>query len=366
MSLAVYDNDKTIFKFLNPDSNDKLSDLSKSQLDDLLMYLDKYYLEYRDYIGLAETDTFGIEIEMENFKGYLKEFYQFQQEIDKIVGNNKWEVKNDITLHFGREVSSEILTDSQINWEHIKGVCGLSRENAEIDVNCGGHIHCGAHILGGNVLYWYRFFKIWSIYENVIYRFGYGEYLTHRPNIVSHAQPCASFYNETLKLIEDKLDWEMCRALWCLKGGYSVDSGFLKKMGLSFWHMLCDENYDVYEDYNKMTKYCTVEARAFNGTLNEIIWQNNINFIIKLMLYCKSDKFDDDILNRRKTKVEDLFSDIWAYSEIYNEQAVELCDLIFDNNLDKLYFLRQYFKSFDVSHEPFVREKGFTVLTKRQ
>lgn len=34
------------------------------------------------------------------------------------------------------------------------------------------------------------------------------------------------------------------------------------------------------------------------------------------------------------------------YDEIYLEQALELCDMIFTNNFNKVYFLRQYLKSF--------------------
>ena len=33
------------------------------------------------------------------------------------------------------------------------------------------------------------------------------------------------------------------------------------------------------------------------------------------------------------------------------DQALELCDMIFTNNLDKVYFLRQYLKSFQVCRE---------------
>ena len=40
---------------------------------------------------------------------------------------------------------------------------------------------------------------------------------------------------------------------------------------------------------------------------------------------------------------------IYSYNQIYLEQALELCDMIFDNNLDKIYFLRQYLKSFETT-----------------
>ena len=36
----------------------------------------------------------------------------------------------------------------------------------------------------------------------------------------------------------------------------------------------------------------TIEFRSSNGTLNEIIWQNNVNFFTKMLLSCASDNFD--------------------------------------------------------------------------
>ena len=37
-----------------------------------------------------------------------------------------------------------------------------------------------------------------------------------------------------------------------------------------------------------------------------------------------------------------------VYNEIYIEQSLELCDMIFSNNLDKIYFLKQYLKQLKV------------------
>ena len=124
--------------------------------------------------------------------------------------------------------------------------------------------------------------------------------------------------------------------------------------------MLADNNYDIYEDFNKMTDGCTIELRVPNGTLDEIVWQNYINFFIKMILYCKSKNFDDDILNRRYKSVYNLFGNLDSYSKIYLDQALEFCDMIFNNNLDKLYFLRQYIKSFEITDKPFIKAKKFT------
>ena len=113
----------------------------------------------------------------------------------------------------------------------------------------------------------------------------------------------------------------------------------------------------------------TIEFRSPNGTFNSIIWQNNVNFLVKLMLYCKSDKFNEGLINSKisymkkvslDSDTRDSFFSFNKYSWIYIDQAIELADLIFDNNEDKIYFLRQYIKSYGVSGKPLVRAKRFT------
>lgn len=39
--------------------------------------------------------------------------------------------------------------------------------------------------------------------------------------------------------------------------------------------------------------------------------------------------------------------DKMKYSEVNIEEALEFVDLVFDNDLDKVYFLRQYIKNYD-------------------
>lgn len=361
MGEDIHENDRTIFKYLDPKRNDMLSEFSKSQINELLMYLDRYYLEYRDNVGICQDVTFGIEIEMENMVNWsLSQFDKFQQGINEIVGNDKWITKNDWTLFRGREISSEILIDSDNNWNKIKKVCEFSRNCAEIGTKTAAHVHVGSQVFGNNPLYLYRFCKMWSIYENVIYRFGYGEYLSHRVGILNYAKASAGLLNDRLPILKDKVNSEFYDMILAIKpSNISFDS--FKYYGISFWRLYCDNNFDRYDDYNKINNGCTYEYRAPNGTHDEIIWQNLVLFIVKLMLYCKSDNFNDDILDSRKIQIVSMFDNLDAYSDIYLDQAIELCDMIFDNNIDKLYFLRQYFKSFEVVNKPFVKARKFTV-----
>ena len=119
--------------------------------------------------------------------------------------------------------------------------------------------------------------------------------------------------------------------------------------------------------YDSIGEMRTIEFRSPNGTFNPIIWQNNVNLLVHLFMYAKSDKFNEDkIMKRMKMMLEDnVSSKIYKYSRIYNGQAIELADMIFDNNLDKIYFLRQYVKDGNVSNMTLVKSETFTRIKSK-
>lgn len=358
MNKIIQENDRTIFNYLDPKRNDRLSDLSESQIMDLMAYLDLYYLECRDSLAFpSDVDlTFGTEIEMEYFKGGFCEKRLFQSGINDIVGNKKWICKEDWSLRSGYEVASDVLRDVPKTWAELDNILSFVSKYGIVGETCSSQVHVGSQILGENPLWWWRFFKLWSIYENVIYRFCYGDYLTHRPKIEEYARPAASFFQSRLDVMSKHLDDGVLKMLQSINPG-RMSEIYLNRFGISYCRMLGDENYNHFSDFNKFNLRCTVELRVPNPDFDVVIRQNLVNFIIKFILYCKRDDFDDDILDRRKIEVASIFSSIDAYSDIYLEQAVELADLIFDNNLDKVYFLRQYIKSFEKGTKPFVRAK---------
>lgn len=83
-----------------------------------------------------------------------------------------------------------------------------------------------------------------------------------------------------------------------------------------------------------------------------------------MLEYASSSKFDLDIVLNRCADLNGDLITLSKYKGVYLDQAIELCDLIFDNNLDKIYFLRQYLKSYEIGNSPleearpFVRELG--------
>lgn len=347
-------NDK-IFEYLNIYSNDNLSKMNISDQINILFQIKQYSLELRNILNISNNITFGLEIEFENAKRNI-----IESELLKQYKTGIWPVVNDESLYNGGEINSPILTDTINTWTDLEEICTIVSKNAYVLDNTGGHIHIGMNILGNNPKYWANFVKLWMAYENIIFRFLYGEYTTPRNNILNQARPISKDLIDKLESgritnYENKLN-----ASYIIK---LLDSGesFIerRKRSINFTNI---SNIDPYKyDYNQFMQ--TIEFRSPNGSFNPIIWQNNINLLIKLLLYAKSDNFDEEtIINRIKLLKEDnIPSNIYKYSRIYNEQLLELCDLIFTNNLDKIYFIRQYYKDGTVSSNSLTKSKKFTI-----
>ena len=90
---------------------------------------------------------------------------------------------------------------------------------------------------------------------------------------------------------------------------------------------------------SSMQKDNTIEFRGANSSDKAIIWQNNVNAVTKLMLAASKDLIDEEKLDYR------LVEEPASSNNFFN--SLELIDTIFDNNLDKIYFLKQYTKTFN-------------------
>ena len=264
----------------------------------------------------------------------------------------------DGSLSNGSEIISPILNDSMDSWIDLRSVCDIVRNNAYILDNSSGHIHIGTHILGNNPKYWRNFAILWATYENVIFRFLYGEYASGRSCILKYASPISKDFIDKLDRIEDRAKMINANPMFRLFDNGEEPEKIRRRKSVNFTNVSRLQPY-IYDWVYEMN---TVEFRSPNGTLNPVIWQNNVNLITKLILYCKSDKFNEEIIFKRMKEInnDNIPSNIYKYSRIYMEQAIELADMIFDNNLDKIYFLRQYLKDGSVTNKHLVRSKEFT------
>lgn len=307
--------------FIDSTKNDKISYLRGLDLQELIVQIENYYLEYRDTLNLINDVTFGTEIEYEGIDRY---------HTDKFIENKEeWRSKGDGSLNSGGEIISPVLTDQIKTWQELKEICSFLKQKKVITTgNAAGHVHVGAHILGNDCNKWIKFIKLYIIYEHIIFRFIYGDKINLRKKGIEYAKPIADdLYAILHKIIKIKDVRELSNLL--------PDH---KYQAINF------KNINYHNVLSKRTKN-TLEFRGPNASSEEIIWQNNINALTKSMLSPNS--LDEEFLNY-KLKYERV-SYITAphlYTQICLKNVLEFCDLVFDNNLDKVYFLRQYIKGF--------------------
>ena len=306
--------------FITPKKCDSFISLRGSDLQDLLLEMEKYLLEYRNTLNLPRNLTFGVELEYEGIS---------KKVTDKFIKDNLdgWTSKKDGSLFTGGEITSPVMIDDIKYWVELKKVCkNLSKRNADTSHNAGGHIHIGVNILDTDVIAWRIFLKVYTAYENVIFRFVYGDKLNARENLFRYASPKAESLFEGLNFWK-KID--------------TFDDIYLSLNASKFErYSAINFNNINFNNLNSKNHKNTIEFRSPNASTNEVVWQNNINTFAKMLVSSKDKVMDEDFLNY-KLKHEFLS---------YLKNALEFVDLIFDNNLDKVYFLKQYLKNYQENY----------------
>ena len=319
-------NNNIIFKYINPDDNMMLSKLSGYDLQDLIILLNNFYLDLRYNISLDNSITFGTELEFEDAdKEVIRDKIS-----DELLRN--WIVKSDCSIINGGEVNSPILRDRESSWNELSKVCSILGEYAKVGNSSAGHIHIGAHILGDDVASWLNFIKLWSVYENIIFRFSYGEFLAGRKCILRYARPIKDILKDYYKQFKDNhVSLENMLVILSKKRDQAVNFANVLKFSTGSFNL-----------------GNTIEFRCPNATFKPEIWQNNIKFFAKFLQYSNSSLYDDNIVEERNKLDINNNLKYEMYNEIYLNQALELGDMLFDNNLDKIYFLKQYLKNFGI------------------
>lgn len=324
--------------FISDKKNDYFSYLRGNNLQEVLTEIENYFLTYRNTLNLPQDLTFGVELEYEKiFKIVTDEFLEAN-----FLYN--WKSINDASLILGGEVVSPILKDDITAWKQLQKICQfLTKYNADTFHNAGGHIHMGANILGEDIESWKLFLKLYAVYEHVLFRFAYGDKLNARKEIKNYAFPSKHNLNMALLFLDDAVD---------LMDIYYAIPNHSRYQALN----LCNIPFTILETQKKLIN--TIEFRFPNASSSEVIWQNNINAFAKMLLTAKNKLIDEEFLDY---KIEESKDEYINYDFIDLKGALEFVDLVFDNNLDKTYFLRQYFKNYQENYNKnrLVRAKKF-------
>jgi hypothetical protein len=313
---------------VNLAANDKLSKLGKSELAELFTQLSSSPLRMRQKLGLPAGTTYGMELEFEDAN------YDDVKKALKKTAPRGWSIYQDTTVCskgfndevIGGEITTPPLRDTEKAYRDLAAVCKMLKEHsATTGDNCAGHIHIGSQVLGDDYHSLYNFLKTWCAFEPVIYRFSYGDKNRARAGINSFAMPLSPDLAPKLSKIA---------GLNCLKH-MKAHSGAVRDRGMSLDYYHCDGR-----------KKDTIEIRCPNGTLNPVIWQNNLNTFAKLVGHCKNKDFDSDVVDYKLRHLDYSENFAKAADKFNLQDALDFSDMIFGNNLDKLYFLKQYAQTF--------------------
>ena len=335
-------NNYKVFDYLKGDRNNIISNLSINSRVELINYINQYYLELRDNISINKNDTFGFEMEAECFR--YEKIYTLMQKYNFDL--SKWIIKPDNSLYKGYEVVTPMLNKSNIDWNEIELICEIIKNNSKVGIHAASHIHVGTQVLNNDCETIIKLVLLWSAYENVLTRFAYGEFLNERPHILTYAWPNAESWYKMLKVISNSNLTPIRMLNWLSKNKkeYAVN--------------LCNV-----KSLNSVSEKNTIEFRLFNYTLNPIIWQNYYNVVRKVFEYCNNPSFNYNIVYERIERNKKYFDDLEYYRKIDLEGSLEFCDLVFDKNIDKIYFLRQYLKNMEETNSKCLKPaKQFTKI----
>lgn len=282
-------------------------------------------IQYRNCLNLPSDVTFGVEIEYENIPTDTVTWLIYQErQLNENL--NKWfskrepdlsEYNNIILKNMNGEISSPILMDNINAWNDLKIILNMLEKNSAIVTSkCGGHINIGAHILGNNQEYWKNFLLLWTLYYKEICKFSSGEFINLR---------------KRRKGVLDNSYILLSKQAEFIFGKYGNIGSFL----IDNCDFLFSSKYDISIPIpgilsDSIKEENRIEFRLPNATLKEEIWQNYINFFAKFVLACRKELDAEKILYKIKNK---------------ESSAVELANYVFDDDIDKEYFLIQTLKT---------------------
>lgn len=283
--------------------------------------------EYQYKINIP-NNPFGIEIE---FAGVLIDSVYY--ELEKVINNlikcdickkfdskdyNSWCVKDDISiqvhdgieLKLGGEVTTPIMYNGNKYWYELRRVCESLKgiEGIRINDYCSIHIHTDKHIYR-SIQEYINLLKLWMVYEDIIYRFGYGKSKTPRILITKYAKSISYYIYSILDKLESVQTEEELVKL------FKYD----RALGLNLLNIIKFKQ--------------TIETRVYNGSLDEVVIQNIVLFNQNLLEYAKIENFDKEFIDYKIMNYVPIFINDSLIEN--NDKAVELINLLVKDDFDR-------------------------------
>lgn len=311
-------------------------ELSNLELSGRLDYLEKLKnqkLEYRKKLNFNDELTFGIEIEYCDAPSnkILKTIKKFKKHPQyNLYGEWNFSIDDDFInfdkgIIYGGEVSTPVFTNRIDTFKEIKQMClALKKYNATVNEKVGLHYHISKDVFNEDYNILLKFLKLYTVFEHIIYKFGYNG-AKEREAIKLYCFPVRYTLIDILDNIECKEFYNIVNSI--------NDIVLAKSRGINF--------QNVPRGINSKE---TIEFRMCNSSIDPIVIQNEINLFCNLLLSCAHKEMDQEYLDYRIKELKRTESDLLSYRNLNIEDAFLFADIIFDEEIDKDYFIKQYIK----------------------
>lgn len=325
--------------FFASKKNDSFTELKGLDLQELLVQVANYSLAYKDKLGLPDDLLFDVKIDYDYMLKHPKTNKFIKHIIQGWIDYYGSNFKTNLTLY--------PMQDKPKIWANLKNECEslIKRKITINDIpsNPYDYVKINTSILGTDVEAWRKFLKMYAVYEHIITRFICGDKI----GIIKRFYQIEKTIAEPIFTLLDDIN-------------ESTTINDLK-------YFLPTLSYATFSlqniDFSKLHKKDSQNAITFaspNAGTNYTIWQNNINAFAKLMLSTKRALIDEEYLDY---KLQEQFcghiTRAYLYNSINIQDVMEFVDIIFTNNLDKVCFLKQYFRDFQDEYnvKPLTRVK---------
>ena len=274
------DNDKLQFLDNIKDDNKKL--LILYSMKDGINYIEKikdgnyknilFYLNIRSYnkrniisYNFDSNITFGVEVEASC--NYYKDIILLEKLY--LFDNQIWNIKKEITVEHGLEVTSPILYNCDSSFQNINVICDMLKNcNCGIISSCAGHIHLGRKYLD-TALSIRNFVEIVFNCEKILFLITNEDNQLPFDSIKMSLLSKNIYYaikNNDYNIIDENNPERLLLALKIIQGDRFKD--------INFKNVLNKEKD-------------TIEFRFANGTLNPLIWSDNILLYSRIFMISK-------------------------------------------------------------------------------
>lgn len=348
--------------------------MAKEQLFFFLLSVNHTPLVFRDSLVLPEYISFGNEIEVNGIDlKNAEEDVAYFNAIHQLKDNYGFIAKKDETVD--AEITTPILHNSKSKWSLFYDMYTLLNETgAQIDDNTSCHVHYGTHMINTPQKL-ALLLKTLVVFEPIIFKFGYGE--ENRPREAIRYAPDQAIFSlmmtpQRVRKFVDVLESYNFKNPGLMHAAFKT---FLAEdlhsrpvfnfMNFDFTKLQYGISFDEPREDDHL------EVRCNNGTLKPEIAQNYINLVAHILWAVNEGKIDEAYVEKEYAKYrKKRYHFDTPYMIIVNEEegmrynrlldgfdtirldkALKLADMIFETEIDKVYFLKQYLKLFEVSEE---------------